>query len=61
MPAPVAQRPSTTLPAWFTRMDSNRDGDVSAREFLGPIAVFKQIDRDGDGLIDANEALKAAE
>jgi hypothetical protein len=42
-------------------MDRNGDGDVSAREFLGPAATFRQLDRDGDGLIDAAEAARAAE
>ncbi len=30
-----ADRPSAG-PAWFRKMDRNRDGDVSRREFLGP-------------------------
>jgi hypothetical protein len=37
-------------------MDRNRDGDVSPREFVGPLRVFQQIDTDGDGLLDATEA-----
>jgi Ca2+-binding EF-hand superfamily protein len=41
---------------WFERMDRNRDGDVSRREFLGSRAQFERFDRDGDGLIDAKEA-----
>ncbi|HWE39641.1 MAG TPA: hypothetical protein VG406_24040, partial [Isosphaeraceae bacterium] len=45
-------------PSWFRRMDRNKDGDVSRREFLGPRAVFDRLDRDGDGLIDAEEAAK---
>jgi Ca2+-binding EF-hand superfamily protein len=43
-------------PEWFRRMDRNRDGDVSRREFLGPREQFDRIDRDRDGLIDPNEA-----
>ncbi len=46
---------------WFHRMDRNRDGDVSRREFLGPEDVFRKIDADGDGLIDAKEAVAAAD
>ena len=42
-------------------MDRNRDGDVSWREFLGPLAVFKKLDTDGDGLITAAEAELAGE
>ena len=43
-------------PSWFTKMDRNRDGDLSPREFIGPRAVFRRLDVDGDGLIDASEA-----
>jgi Ca2+-binding EF-hand superfamily protein len=43
-------------PLWFRKMDRNRDGDVSRREFLGTEAEFKKIDTDGDGLISLQEA-----
>lgn len=43
-------------PAWFTKMDRNGDGDVSQREFLGPAYVFARLDKDFNGLLDANEA-----
>src|SRR5262249_17362573 len=43
----------TAGPAWFRKMDRNRDGDVSRREFLGSDEEFKKIDTDGDGLISA--------
>lgn len=43
-------------PQWFRRMDRNQDRDVSAREFLGPIAVFEKLDTDNDGLLSADEA-----
>jgi hypothetical protein len=46
-------------PLWFRKMDRNRDGDVSPREFLGTKEQFKAIDADGDGLIDADEATRA--
>jgi Ca2+-binding EF-hand superfamily protein len=49
---------SASGPSWFRRMDRNHDGDVSRREFLGPRRVFDQLDRDGDGLLDADEAAK---
>jgi Ca2+-binding EF-hand superfamily protein len=43
-------------PLWFRRMDRNRDGDVSRREFLGSDEEFRKIDTDGDGLISVEEA-----
>ncbi len=46
-------------PEWFHKMDRNLDGDLSPREFLGTRDQFRQIDADGDGLIDAIEAAKA--
>ena len=46
-------------PSWFRKMDHNRDGDVSRREFFGPVSAFERLDRDKDGLIDATEAAAA--
>ena len=50
---------SSAGPDWFRKMDSNQDGDVSRREFLGPRDQFDRLDRDKDGLIDADEARRA--
>lgn len=47
------------VPAWFSKMDRNGDGDVSRREFLGPAELFRKLDRDGDGLISPDEARAA--
>ena len=46
-------------PRWFRKMDRNRDGDVSRREFLGTDEDFRRIDTDGDGLISPEEAKRA--
>jgi Ca2+-binding EF-hand superfamily protein len=52
--------PSQRGPNWFTQMDRNSDGDVSRREFLGTASQFRSLDADGDQLIDADEAVRAA-
>lgn len=46
-------------PVWFRKMDRNRDGDVSRREFLGTEEQFRRLDADGDGLISKEEAAGA--
>jgi Ca2+-binding EF-hand superfamily protein len=48
-------------PLWFRKMDTNGDGDVSRREWLGSEEDFRKIDTDGDGLISLEEAIKADE
>jgi Ca2+-binding EF-hand superfamily protein len=53
--------PERSGPLWFQKMDRNHDGDVSRREFLGTVAEFRNIDRDGDGLISTEEAKRADE
>lgn len=55
---PVA-RPAPRGPLWFRKMDTNGDGDVSRREFLGSPEDFRKIDTDNDGLISLEEAERA--
>jgi Ca2+-binding EF-hand superfamily protein len=47
-------------PMWFQKMDRNRDGFVSRREFLGTDEEFRKLDSNGDGFISLEEA-EAAE
>ena len=49
----------TAGPVWFLKMDKNRDGEVSTREFLGDLSLFAEFDRNHDGFIDLNEAALA--
>ena len=53
---PAFQQLAPGGPMWFQRMDRNNDGDLSWSEFLGPRAVFEQLDKDNDGFIDMKEA-----
>jgi Ca2+-binding EF-hand superfamily protein len=58
MSGPPPPRPQRG-PLWFRKMDRNRDGDVSRREFLGTDEEFRRIDTDGDGLLSVEEAERA--
>ncbi|MGE5192364.1 MAG: hypothetical protein ACM3U2_07650, partial [Deltaproteobacteria bacterium] len=60
MTTPIVNAP-TAGPDWFRKMDRNRDGDLSPREFLGSPALFRKLDADGDGLVSAAEAEQADE
>jgi Ca2+-binding EF-hand superfamily protein len=56
---PGGAEPQRRGPLWFQKMDKNRDGDVSRKEWLFSEELFKKIDTDGDGLISVEEAEKA--
>jgi Ca2+-binding EF-hand superfamily protein len=56
---PAKVKEPTAGPLWFRKMDRNRDGDVSRKEFLFGDELFRKIDTDGDGLISLEEAIKA--
>jgi len=58
-PADLASSDAEDRPAWHQAMDSNNDGDVSRREFLGTDGQFQSLDRDSDGLISVEEAVQA--
>jgi Ca2+-binding EF-hand superfamily protein len=53
------QRKLQEGPEWFCEMDSNGDGYLSRREFLGTDEQFRQIDSNGDGRISVEEATRA--
>jgi Ca2+-binding EF-hand superfamily protein len=57
-PLPATARAPRAGPPWFLAMDRNGDGDVSRREFVGPVAAFATLDSDGDGLIGPDEAAR---
>jgi Ca2+-binding EF-hand superfamily protein len=46
-------------PLWFRKMDSNGDGEISLREWLGSKEDFRRIDTNGDGVISLEEAERA--
>lgn len=45
-------------PEWFTRMDRNKDNDLTRGEFPGTDEQFRALDTDGDQLVSASEALE---
>jgi Ca2+-binding EF-hand superfamily protein len=53
---------SDGLPAWFNQLDADRDGQIGLyewRESGWPVADFQRLDRNGDGLLTADEVLWA--
>jgi Ca2+-binding EF-hand superfamily protein len=46
-------------PRWLTAMDTNGDGEISLREFLGTAEQFEKLDVNGDGFLDTSEAQQA--
>lgn len=42
-------------PAWFQKMDRNRDGEVSRREFLGNLDLFEKLDANQNGAVEISE------
>ncbi len=59
-PPPVAVDPAMQEgPKWFIFMDSNRDQEVSLREFPGSRKKFAELDHDDDGFISVAEATES--
>jgi hypothetical protein len=61
---PVAYRPGhlpAELPAWFTQLDSDGDGQIGLYEWKTsgrPLEEFDRIDRNGDGFLTVDEVLR---
>jgi Ca2+-binding EF-hand superfamily protein len=57
---PGLATPAAGVPAWFGLMDRNRDSELARREFLGPLEDFQRLDKNGDGLLVAEEVASPA-
>jgi hypothetical protein len=56
MPGSDSAPAGTAAPLWFRKMDRNADGEVTPREFLGPLDAFKRLDANHDGVLTPDEA-----
>jgi Ca2+-binding EF-hand superfamily protein len=59
---PVAERLPKGLPSWFNDKDANHDGQVMMSEYASAwtdsvAAEFSRLDRNGDGILTAQESL----
>jgi hypothetical protein len=44
-------------PEWWRAMDANADGEVSPREFAGPLHAFRRLDLNANRSLDSREAV----
>lgn len=54
-PPQVVEGPAANRPGWFLGMDTNRDGVLSKREFVGEEPQFAAWDENGDGYLTWEE------
>ena len=52
--------PKERLPSWASQMDTNNDGEISRREFIGTAEQFEKLDLDNDGFLGSHESNAAA-
>lgn len=51
------------LPSWFVSLDADKDGQIALFEWRDgnkPLAIFQEMDLDGDGLLTRDEYLRYA-
>jgi hypothetical protein len=51
----LSGKPPGDLPRWLKAIDTDGDGEISPREFLGTSAQFSELDVNGDGFLDSSE------
>lgn len=49
---------SGDMPLWFSKMDTNGDGELNEIEFIGTNEQFAGLDKDRDGVISSSEVEK---
>lgn len=54
-PLVMPPQPASDVAPWFRNMDSNGDGAISRREFLGDAERFRELDANADGFLDWSE------